>query len=105
VCLCLCLCVGVCAPAGSGKSAVLQRVLDTLADKYAFPGFLVVRLNGLVHTTDVLAVREIARQLYLLDHVNAESVLLPVCVCVCVCVCLCVCVCVCVWCVCACVYV
>ena len=25
-----------------------------------------------VHTTDVLAVREIARQLYLLDDVNAE---------------------------------
>ena len=59
-------------PHGSGKSAVLTQVLDALALKYSFPGFLVVRLNGLIHTSDVLAVREIARQLYLLDDVNAE---------------------------------
>ena len=55
-----------------GKSAVLERVLLDLAAKYAFPGFLVVRLNGMVHTSDVLAVRAIARQLYLLDDLNAE---------------------------------
>ena len=51
---------------------MLTQVLNTLALKYAFPGFLVVRLSGLLHTSDVLAVREIARQLYLLDDVNAE---------------------------------
>ena len=47
-------------------------MLDHLSAKYPFPGFLVVRLNGMVHTTDVLAVRAIARQLYLLDDLNAE---------------------------------
>ncbi|DBA93777.1 hypothetical protein WJX82_005642 [Trebouxia sp. C0006] len=52
---------------GTGKSLVMQRVLTELEAKYNVhegkPTVGIVRLTGLAHTEDVVAFREIARQL------------------------------------------
>ncbi|CAN0877040.1 Origin of replication complex subunit 4 [Linum grandiflorum] len=49
-------------PRGSGKTAVLELVLNDLLEEY--PDMIsVIRLNGLIHTDDNCAFKEIARQL------------------------------------------
>ncbi|EJD01236.1 uncharacterized protein FOMMEDRAFT_89695 [Fomitiporia mediterranea MF3/22] len=50
-----CLVIG---PAGSGKSMIFESALDMYEDNTP----IVIRLNGHVHHTDRLAIREIARQ-------------------------------------------
>ena len=47
---------------GSGKSAVVERVISSLAEQHK-DDFHVVRLNGFLQTDDRLALREIWRQL------------------------------------------
>lgn len=52
-------------PRGSGKSAILNRTLD-MVDTKALENkrqYHVVKLNGFIHTTDRIALRDIARQL------------------------------------------
>ncbi|KAI4213599.1 MAG: hypothetical protein LQ351_003823, partial [Letrouitia transgressa] len=49
-------------PRGSGKTALVEAIVsDTAKDHH--DNFLVVRLNGFIHTDDKLALREIWRQL------------------------------------------
>jgi len=47
---------------GSGKSALLQSVLNDLVRKYE-DTFYIIRLNGFIHTDDKLALREMWRQI------------------------------------------
>lgn len=42
---------------------MVQNTLNALREKHGSDGFLLVKLNGLVHNTDRLALRDIARQL------------------------------------------
>ncbi|KAI9276783.1 origin recognition complex subunit 4 C-terminus-domain-containing protein [Phascolomyces articulosus] len=52
---------------GTGKTMLVRRVLDDLAREYNRgdqEGFCVIRLNGLIQSTDRLALNEIARQLF-----------------------------------------
>ncbi|KAE8684765.1 Origin of replication complex subunit 4 [Hibiscus syriacus] len=49
-------------PRGSGKVAVLELVLSDLLQQYP-EGISVIRLNGLLHSDDNCALKEIARQL------------------------------------------
>ncbi|KAI9010135.1 hypothetical protein DFJ74DRAFT_711156 [Hyaloraphidium curvatum] len=63
-------------PRGAGKSMLLKRVLrDVSADLDAGENrkFATVKLNGLVHSDDKLALREIMRQLMLDQHVEDTS--------------------------------
>lgn len=49
-------------PRSSGKTAIIQHALDELSSKY--PGqFITVRLNAYLHNDDIVALREVARQL------------------------------------------
>ena len=49
-------------PRSSGKTAIIQHALDDLSCKY--PGqFITVRLNAYLHNDDIVALREVARQL------------------------------------------
>lgn len=49
-------------PRSSGKTAIIQHALDDLSSKY--PGqFITVRLNAYLHSDDIVALREVARQL------------------------------------------
>lgn len=49
-------------PRSSGKTAIIQHALDDLSSKY--PGqFITVRLNAYLHNDDIVALREVARQL------------------------------------------
>lgn len=49
-------------PRSSGKTAIIQHALDDLSTKY--PGqFITVRLNAYLHGDDIVALREVARQL------------------------------------------
>ncbi|ORX67489.1 origin recognition complex, subunit 4 [Linderina pennispora] len=54
-------------PRGSGKSAIVERVLNMLAEKHTDRAdsrrYHIVRLNGFVHTNDRIALRDIATQL------------------------------------------
>ncbi|KAJ1931571.1 origin recognition complex subunit 4, partial [Linderina pennispora] len=54
-------------PRGSGKSAIVERVLNMLAEKHIDRAdsrrYHIVRLNGFVHTNDRIALRDIATQL------------------------------------------
>ncbi|KAI4173152.1 MAG: hypothetical protein LQ343_003079 [Gyalolechia ehrenbergii] len=52
----------VVGPRGSGKTALVETVLSDLAKEH-YDDFIVVRLNGFIHTDDKLALREIWRQL------------------------------------------
>ncbi|KAJ2884195.1 origin recognition complex subunit 4 [Coemansia aciculifera] len=72
-------------PRGSGKSAVVQRALDMLESKHGRGAaaaaatvptskYHVVRLSGFVHTTDRIALRDIARQL--LIEQDLENILI-----------------------------
>ncbi|KAJ2743658.1 origin recognition complex subunit 4 [Coemansia sp. BCRC 34301] len=69
-------------PRGSGKSAVVQRALDMLEAKHGCGStatekalkYHVVRLCGFVHTTDRVALRDIARQL--LIEQDLENILI-----------------------------
>ncbi|KAI5479813.1 hypothetical protein MNV49_002625 [Pseudohyphozyma bogoriensis] len=56
-------CLVVVGRRGVGKSLMIERSLKLLRDVYGEDGFVTVRLNGLVQTTDRLALRAIARQL------------------------------------------
>ncbi|KAI9467860.1 origin recognition complex subunit 4 C-terminus-domain-containing protein [Zychaea mexicana] len=52
---------------GTGKTMLVRRVLDDLAREYNRgdqEGFCVIKLNGLIQSTDRLALNEIARQLF-----------------------------------------
>ncbi|KAL2324157.1 hypothetical protein Fmac_023215 [Flemingia macrophylla] len=49
-------------PRGSGKSAVLELVIQYLMQEYP-DSISVIRLNGLLHSDDISAFKEIARQL------------------------------------------
>jgi hypothetical protein len=57
-----------------------------LSSTYTFPGFITLRLNGLIDTNDHLALKSIAKQLYTMDDLNVEyefecvSMLLCVCI-------------------------
>lgn len=42
---------------------MVQHIIEGLREKHGADGFLLVKLNGLVHSTDRLALRDIARQL------------------------------------------
>ncbi|KAJ2771875.1 origin recognition complex subunit 4, partial [Coemansia linderi] len=69
-------------PRGCGKSAVVQRALGMLEAKHGHtapasastPKYHVVRLSGFVHTTDRIALRDIARQL--LIEQDLENILI-----------------------------
>ncbi|KAJ2907620.1 origin recognition complex subunit 4, partial [Coemansia aciculifera] len=62
-------------PRGSGKSSVVQRALDMLEAKHSRSSkYHVVRLSGFVHTTDRIALRDIARQL--LIEQDLENILI-----------------------------
>ncbi|KAJ2823617.1 origin recognition complex subunit 4 [Coemansia erecta] len=74
----------VLGPRGSGKTAIIQRALHTLAHEHGGASnnngraaeYHVVHLNGFVHTTDRIALRDIARQLLItqdLEHVLIGS--------------------------------
>ncbi|KAL9002911.1 MAG: hypothetical protein Q9188_004184 [Gyalolechia gomerana] len=52
----------VVGPRGSGKTVLVETVLSDLAKEH-HDDFIVVRLNGFIHTDDKLALREIWRQL------------------------------------------
>ncbi|XP_070546346.1 origin recognition complex subunit 4-like isoform X1 [Ptychodera flava] len=56
----------VIGPRGSGKTMLLQSVLDEVkSDKIAKENLLQVNLNGLLQTDDRIALKEITRQLQL----------------------------------------
>ncbi|KAI8326085.1 origin recognition complex, subunit 4 [Martensiomyces pterosporus] len=64
-------------PRGSGKSSIVQKSLDMLHAKHKTgdsSGYHVVRLSGFVHTSDRIALRDIARQL--LIEQDLEDVLI-----------------------------
>ncbi|KAJ2041566.1 origin recognition complex subunit 4, partial [Coemansia sp. S2] len=71
-------------PRGSGKSSVVQRALGMLESKHGHRAatattvptlnYHVVRLSGFVHTTDRIALRDIARQL--LIEQDLENILI-----------------------------
>ncbi|KAJ2520491.1 origin recognition complex subunit 4 [Coemansia sp. RSA 1939] len=75
-------------PRGSGKSAIVHKALAALAEKKhsggsvnghrqavpSSPKHHVVRLNGFIHTTDRIALRDIARQL--LIEQDLENILI-----------------------------
>ncbi|EGU12890.1 Origin recognition complex subunit 4 [Rhodotorula toruloides ATCC 204091] len=50
-------------PRGSGKTMLINRTLALLSSTHGRESFVTVRLSGLVHTTDRLAMRSIAVQL------------------------------------------
>ncbi|KAI9143835.1 origin recognition complex subunit 4 C-terminus-domain-containing protein [Paraphysoderma sedebokerense] len=64
---------------GSGKSALVQRILDRLSEQYrntTEKAFFVVRLSGQIHTDDRIALRDIWEQLSYeqdLDEANPSS--------------------------------
>ncbi|KAJ1732484.1 origin recognition complex subunit 4 [Coemansia biformis] len=68
-------------PRGSGKSAIVSRALAMLEDGHGGRGgeagaarYHVVRLSGFVHTSDRIALRDIARQLLIKQ--DLESILI-----------------------------
>lgn len=52
----------VIGPRSSGKSAIVERALNDLLEKYK-DEFIVIRLSAYLHSDDNIALREIARQL------------------------------------------
>ncbi|XP_004346747.2 hypothetical protein CAOG_05062 [Capsaspora owczarzaki ATCC 30864] len=50
-------------PRGSGKSAAVNACIAAITADFGSDAFAVVRLNGLIHTDDRLALRDIASQL------------------------------------------
>ncbi|KAJ2717170.1 origin recognition complex subunit 4 [Coemansia spiralis] len=56
-------------PRGCGKSEIVRRALDMLGDAGA-PAHHVVRLSGFVHTSDRVALRDIARQLVVTQNLD-----------------------------------
>ncbi|KAK7343442.1 hypothetical protein VNO77_12191 [Canavalia gladiata] len=54
-------------PRGSGKNAVLELVIQDLLQEYP-DSISVIRLNGLLHSDDISAFKEIARQLCMEHH-------------------------------------
>ncbi|XP_064471281.1 origin recognition complex subunit 4-like [Ornithodoros turicata] len=53
-------------PRGSGKTALIQSVIEDVSTKSSTKGnFLLVELNGLVHTDDRTALKDMTRQLQL----------------------------------------
>jgi origin recognition complex subunit 4 len=57
---------------GSGKTAMVESIISTLAKNHK-DDFHVVRLNGFLHTDDRLALREIWRQLGRETHTEDEA--------------------------------
>ncbi|KAJ2498166.1 origin recognition complex subunit 4 [Coemansia sp. RSA 1972] len=63
-------------PRGSGKTSLVQRALSMLSQADTSKAYHIVQLNGFVHTTDRIALRDIARQLLItqdLEHVMIGS--------------------------------
>ncbi|KAJ2443164.1 origin recognition complex subunit 4 [Coemansia sp. RSA 2440] len=63
-------------PRGSGKTSLVQRALSMLSHTNTNKAYHIVHLNGFVHTTDHIALRDIARQLLItqdLEHVLIGS--------------------------------
>ncbi|KAG2228229.1 hypothetical protein INT45_011021 [Circinella minor] len=62
---------------GTGKTMLVRRVLDDLAREHNTSdqeeGFCVIRLNGLIQSTDRLALNEIARQLFERQQVDQQQ--------------------------------
>lgn len=52
-------------PRGSGKTAVVQSVIKDVSAETGKNSFLLVELNGLVHTDDCVALKDMTRQLQL----------------------------------------
>jgi Cdc6-like AAA superfamily ATPase len=60
-------------PRGVGKSMILTKVLRNLKQKNEF---IVVQLNGLVHTNDRLALRSILQQLNIHHEYEQQNVMI-----------------------------
>ncbi|WAQ90148.1 hypothetical protein PtA15_12A134 [Puccinia triticina] len=56
----------LCGARGSGKTAVVSRSLALLSDPLicGAEGFITIKLNGLVHNSDKVALKEMCRQLF-----------------------------------------
>ncbi|KAJ1667385.1 origin recognition complex subunit 4 [Coemansia sp. RSA 1813] len=67
-------------PRGAGKSSIVRKALDALAEKHSdtrgagMTKYHVVRLSGFIHTNDKIALRDIARQL--LIEQDLENILI-----------------------------
>ncbi|XP_014262610.1 origin recognition complex subunit 4 isoform X2 [Cimex lectularius] len=55
----------VIGPKGCGKSLLVTTCLDRLGDKVDSDDYIVVKLHGLIHTNDNLALKDIIRQMHL----------------------------------------
>lgn len=65
----------ICGPPGCGKTAMINNILKELADDGIVndQNASVIRLNGLLHTCDRLALKDITRQLHIVENDDSKT--------------------------------